>query len=206
MSSTSSSSSDSGQDSSSHSSSDGLDTSEAESEHRKSSLELLEAIHRLKKAKSMFYRAKAIADDFDHKLDNFKKENACYNTSKSMKSSLEALMIEKKKELSSKNVFRYPDISVSSNPSSKSSSIESGESQISGSTKYVSASTDYECMLQQQDERVKEIQLLCESVDARVEDFDNEVLEQTTEKYREMKRFLREYNASVASAGDDQKQ
>uniref|UniRef100_A0A915DI59 Uncharacterized protein n=1 Tax=Ditylenchus dipsaci TaxID=166011 RepID=A0A915DI59_9BILA len=80
MSSTSSSSSDSGQDSSSHSSSDGLDTSEAESEHRKSSLELLEAIHRLKKAKSMFYRAKAIADDFDHKLDNFKKENACYNT------------------------------------------------------------------------------------------------------------------------------
>uniref|UniRef100_A0A915DGN2 Uncharacterized protein n=1 Tax=Ditylenchus dipsaci TaxID=166011 RepID=A0A915DGN2_9BILA len=204
MSSTSSSSSDSGEDSSSHSSSDGLDTSEAESEHRKSSLELLEAIHRLKKAKSMFYRAKAIADDFDQKLDNFKKEKMLAISQ--MKSSVEALMIEKKKELSSKNVFRYPDISVSSNPSSKSSSIESGESQISGSTKYVSASTDYECMLQQQDERVKEIQLLCESVDARVEDFDNEVLEQTTEKYREMKRFLREYNASVASAGDDQKQ
>uniref|UniRef100_A0A915DXF8 Uncharacterized protein n=1 Tax=Ditylenchus dipsaci TaxID=166011 RepID=A0A915DXF8_9BILA len=204
MSSTSSSSSDSGEDSSSHSSSDGLDTSEAESEHRKSSLELLEAIHRLKKAKSMFYRAKSIADDFDHKLDNFKKEKMLAISQ--MKSSLEALMIEKKKELSSKNVFRYPDISVSSNSSSKSSSIESGESQISGSTKYVSASTDYECMLQQQDERVKEIQLLCESVDARVEDFDNEVLEQTTEKYREMKRFLREYNASVASTGDDQKQ
>uniref|UniRef100_A0A915D3H4 Uncharacterized protein n=1 Tax=Ditylenchus dipsaci TaxID=166011 RepID=A0A915D3H4_9BILA len=127
----SSSSSDSGQDSSSHSSSDGLDTSEAESEHRKSSLELLEAIHRLKKAKSMFYRAKVIADDFDHKLDNFKKEKMLAISQ--IKSSLEALMIEKKKELSSMNVFRYPDIS-------------------------------------QQDERVKEIQLLCESVDARVED------------------------------------